>query len=166
MLFNVSGLLREPIGAARHYALEPAPPLHAGEVELVRLPGGVLVRCHATVFLDAECSRCVTPFSYREEIAFDEVFVQQVDVSTGRQLDAPAEPDNFLISTSHTIDITEAVRQYTEAAAEMQPLCRADCPGLCPECGQDLSVAACTCDRSPIDQRWAALARMKLTNGY
>ncbi len=165
MLFNVSGLLREPIGATRRHSLAPEPPIHGGQVELVRLPGAILVRCRATVFIDAVCSRCVAPFSYREAVEFEEVFAQQVDVVTGAKVEAPPGEDGFVVSTSHMIDITEAVRQYVEAAAEMQPLCRADCPGLCPECGQDLTVAACACDRSPIDQRWAALARMKLING-
>jgi uncharacterized protein len=165
MLFNVAQLLRETTGASRHYELERVPPVHRGTVELIRTPGGVLVRCEADVLIDAECSRCLAPFAYPEHIEFEEVYVQQFDVATGTKLPPPDEADAFTISSNHTIDISEAVRQYNETAAEMQPLCRPDCPGICAECGQDLSIAACRCDRAPIDSRWAALAALKRSNG-
>ena len=38
MLFNVSGLLRSPVGAVRRYTLEPERPVHGGNVELIRTP--------------------------------------------------------------------------------------------------------------------------------
>jgi uncharacterized protein len=169
MLFNVSSLLREPVGSSRRYTLEPEAPVRSGHVELIRVPRGVLVRTTADVDYAAECSRCLEPFVAPVHVEFEEVFFQQVDVVTGRRLedeDEERDPDAFLIGTDHSIDIREAVRQYTEMAAAMQPLCRADCPGLCPQCGQDLSVTTCDCDRAPADVRWAALAALKFpSNG-
>lgn len=164
MLFNVATLLREPVGSERRYTLDPEPPVHRGSVHLIRTPDGVLVRCEADVLLEDTCSRCLSPFGYPAHIDFEEIFVQQVDVATGAHLPAPEDAEAFLIALNHTIDITEAVRQYSEMAAAMQPLCRPDCPGICPECGQDLSIAACRCDREPIDSRWAALAALKRTS--
>lgn len=164
MLFNVATLLREPVGSGRHYVLEPEPPVHRGTVNLIRTPDGVLVSCEADVLLEDTCSRCLSPFAYPAHISFEEVYMQQVDVSTGGRLPPPDDAEAFLIALDHTIDITEAVRQYSEMAAAMQPLCRPDCPGICPECGQDLSIAACRCDRMPTDSRWAALAALKLSS--
>ncbi|MGE5597506.1 MAG: YceD family protein [Hyphomicrobiales bacterium] len=164
MLFNVSQLLQEPVGSNRSGAVEPEAPLHHGHAELVRVPRGILVRFDGEVFIDAACSRCLVPFSYPEHLEFEEVFAQQADPQTGERFDVE-DPDAFRIGLDNTIDITEAVRQYTEVAAEMQPLCRPDCPGICSECGQDLSMARCTCDRTPVDSRWAALAALKRTNG-
>lgn len=161
MQFNVSQLLREPIGSTRAYVLDAEAPVHRGAVEFLRTRDGVLVRVDADIVIEAECSRCLTPFGYPAHIAFEEVFYQQVDVATGVRLPAPLEPDPFLIDTHHTIDISEAVRQYSEMAAAIQPLCRPDCPGLCPVCGQDLGIEPCNCDRGPVDFRWAALAGLK-----
>lgn len=160
MLFNVSLLLHEQVGSVRHYTLDPSPPIHRGSVALTRLPGGILVQCRADVLVEGVCSRCLAPIGYPSGLEFEEIFAQQVDVATGAKLDSTDEPDSFLISLNHTIDITEAVRQYTEMAAAMQPLCRPDCPGICPECGADLSITGCACNRSPIDHRWAALASL------
>jgi len=165
MLFNVSQLLREEVGASRRYQLDPEAQLHHGRVELIRTPGGILVRCDATVELEADCSRCLTAFGYLAGIGFEEIYLQQIDLATGRRLTIE-DPDAFRIAVDNTIDIREAVRQYSEMAAEMQPLCRPDCPGMCPVCGTDLGIAACQCDRTPMDPRWAALVALKQkTNG-
>ena len=46
----------------------------------------------------------------------------------------------------------------------MKPLCRADCKGLCPECGADLNAlpeGRCACRAQETDPRWAALAALK-----
>lgn len=165
MEFNVAQLLREPVGSTRTPVLEPEAPVHRGRVELVRVPLGVLVRFEGDVLIEATCSRCLAPFAYPEHVAFEEIFQQQTDPVTGVRLPPPEDPEDFRISLVNTIDTREAVRQYTEMAAEMQPLCRQDCPGICPECGQDLSMGRCACDRTPIDTRWAALAALKRTNG-
>lgn len=161
MLFNVSTLLREPVGSTRRYALEPEVPVHGGTVELLRVPAGVLVRTRAVVLLEAACSRCLSPFAYPAHISFEEIYYQQVDLHSGVRLAEPEDPEAFRIGLDNSIDISEAVRQYSEVAAAMQPLCRPDCPGICPVCGQDLSIGDCSCDRTPADPRWAALAALK-----
>lgn len=163
--FNVASLLQEPVGSRRRYVLDPEEPVHRGVAELVRTPGSILVRASATVTVDAACSRCLAPFSYPLDLAFEEVFHQQVDLASGKRLSPPDDLDAFLISTQNVIDITEAVRQYSETAAVIQPLCRADCPGLCPQCGVDLNLNQCDCVREPADPRWAALAALKRPRG-
>lgn len=165
MLFNVSQLLREGVGATRRYTLAPELPVHQGAVELVRTPQGVLVRANVDVVEDAVCSRCVVPFGYPLHLQFEEVFVQLYDVQTGARLDVDRDLDSFTIDDHHTIDITEAVRQYSEMAAALQPLCREDCPGLCVVCGQDLSVRQCGCETTRSDPRWAALEALKTRSG-
>jgi uncharacterized protein len=45
------------------------------------------------------------------------------------------EPGAFTIDRNNILDLEEAVRQYSTLAIPMKPLCREDCPGLCPVCG-------------------------------
>lgn len=164
MLFNVSGLLRSEVGATRKFILEPEEPVHAGRVELVRVPNGVLVRCHADVILEAQCSRCLVPFCYPAAIDFEEIYQQQIDLVSGHRIERDDEDETFLIALDNTIDIREGVRQYSEMAAEMRPLCKSDCPGFCPVCGSDLNIAPCQCDGTPADPRWAALFALQRSN--
>jgi uncharacterized protein len=168
MLFNVATLLQSPVGDYRRYSLPPDPPIHQGRVTLTRTPHGILVQLKATVVIDASCSRCLVPFGYPAAIDLEEVFRQQVDLTSGRQIDATeaeeAGEDSFEIGLDHVIDTTEAVRQYVEMAMAMQPLCRPDCPGICAQCGTDLNLGLCDCDRTPTDPRWSALATLKQSN--
>jgi uncharacterized protein len=41
----------------------------------------------------------------------------------------------------------------------LQPLCRPECKGLCPQCGQDWNSGTCDCVPEQ-DQRWEALREL------
>ena len=164
MLFNVSGLLHEGIGATRQHQLddtpcsdEQAPELLSGAVELVRTKAGILVRAHLSLEEPETCSRCLKPLQETVGIDFEEEFRTTIDLQSGAPMEEGVEEEAFLIDESHLLDLTEAVRQYREASAQMQPLCRPDCKGLCPRCGHDLNEGACSCSAGTIDDRWSAL---------
>jgi uncharacterized protein len=167
MLFNVSGLFHEGIGATRRHQVEGT--LYsetreaeqvAGEVEFLRTKAGVLVRAQLHLEEPEICSRCLQPLQETISIDFEEEFRTIVDPHSGEVLEVGADDDIFFIDENHQLDLTEAVRQYREASAEMQPLCRPDCKGLCPRCGQDLNLGTCGCSAGPVDNRWAALGAL------
>jgi uncharacterized protein len=165
MLFNISGLIQEGIGATREYDLdgvlespERDPEPVTGRVEMLRTDRGVLVRAQLRLVEPETCSRCLNPLQETLPIAFEEEFRTTVDVRSGQPSDEAPEEDEFLIDENHMLDLTEAIRQYREASAVMQPLCRPDCRGLCPRCGQDLNAGDCDCTAAPVDNRWSALA--------
>jgi uncharacterized protein len=165
MLFNVSGLEQEGIGATREYEIDGAlvtegrsPEPVKGEVEFLRTNRGILVRAKLRLVEPEACSRCLKPLQETLPIEFEEEFLATVDVRSGQPLEEPPEEEDFLIDEHHMLDLTEAIRQYREASAEMQPLCKPDCRGLCPNCGQDLNEGDCECGAAPVDSRWSALA--------
>ena len=167
MLFNVSGLVQEGIGAVRQYDVEGTlvsegrePERVYGNVEFLRTKSGVLVRAHLEVVESETCSRCAAPLQDTLKIEFEEEFQQTVEAS-GRPVSERPDADAFLIDDRHMLDLTEAVRQYREASAQIAPLCRPDCKGLCPECGTDLNLEACNCEDAVIDVRWAGLASLR-----
>jgi uncharacterized protein len=168
MLFNVSGMVQEGIGATRRYDIdgqlvtegrEPEPV--TGSVELLRTKSGVLVRAHLKLEERATCSRCLKPLQDTLDLDFEEEFQQTVDARGGLLPGERPDNDAFTIDDRHMLDITEAVRQYREASAVMAPLCKPDCKGLCPECGTDLNTKECRCNQGPIDSRWADLAGLR-----
>jgi uncharacterized protein len=168
MLFNVSGLIQEGIGATRKHQVDGVlesddrgPEPVAGDVELLRTKYGVLVRANLSLKEPETCSRCLKPLQETIDIVFEEEFQSITDLQSGEALEDSSDDDAFLIDENHLLDLTEAVRQYREASAEMQPLCRPDCKGLCPNCGQDLNLGECSCTTGPVDDRWAALQGLK-----
>jgi uncharacterized protein len=169
MKFNVSGLLQEATGSTRNYSLDSnlerpgqEPERVQGDVEFLRTPAGLLVRAHLNLVEPETCSRCLKPLDELVEINFEEEFVSVLDPRTGQPTPrADLDPDAFLIDERHTLDLSEAVRQYREVSLLMQPLCRPDCKGLCPDCGADLNEGEHECNPAPVDSRWASLAELK-----
>jgi uncharacterized protein len=173
VLINVSTLLQEPVGAARRYDVDHeavAVPEDgdigrwtqeiSGSLRLIRSERGVLVM--AELDLDPvtlECGRCLELFEAPMAVAFDEEYVLPQDPVRGRPV--PVEADEFRIDAHRHLDLSEAVRQYEQSALPLQPLCRPDCRGLCPQCGQNLNVTDCGHAAARGDDRWSALARLQ-----
>ncbi len=180
MLLNVSTLLGEAVGATRRHTLDgasarlprdrssgeddggderPAARAVAGDVRLMRTGIGVLVSARLTVEAELECGRCLTRVWRPIEIAFEEEFVPEHDPLTGLP-PADTDPDAFRIDEHQHLDLSEAIRQYEQAALPISPLCRADCAGLCPRCGVDRNEGSCGCAADDDDVRWTALAAL------
>jgi uncharacterized protein len=64
-----------------------------------------------------------------------------------------------------TIDLDPIVREQVLLALPVTVLCREDCKGLCPTCGQDLNEKDCGhSEKKEIDVRLAKLKDIKLKN--
>jgi uncharacterized protein len=173
MQFNVSSLLKEHTGATREFEIDDdirvdgdarAEPRHLqGHVRMDRTPRGILVRACARGTEPDVCSRCVRPLTYTVEIMFEEEYLPTIDLLTGAHVDAPeGEEDAYRIDNRHVIDLSEPAQQYWSLALEMAPVCRDDCAGLCPICGEDVASEGHACTRDQVDARWAKLAELKL----
>jgi uncharacterized protein len=171
-LFNVAQLLKEPVGSTRTLEVVdelPAPDGDAvthirGQVRLIRTDQGIWTEGSVDATVHAECSRCLVRFSRWVTLKLSGEFLPTVDIQTGRRLKHLQDvDDSFAIDGYHTLDLTEAIRQYTIAATPLQPLCQAQCQGICSGCGADLNEGSCGCQQ-PIDPRWAPLMNMLTRN--
>ena len=165
MRYNAAQLLKEPIGSTRSYQLaetlngpDPLEGRVEGRVVLVRTHQGVLVRAAAELPVPASCSRCLTSFATTVELALEEEFFPLIDVNTGRQVPLPEDADGaFRIDASHTLDLTEVLRQGVITEMPMKPLCQPQCLGLCRDCGANLNRETCRCSATNRDPRWGSL---------
>ncbi len=165
MQINVSQLLQAPIGATRDYqidelvdmAIDGNARLVQGNIRLTRTSRSILVKGALLAEVELTCSRCLRPFASTLSLKFEEEFIPTIDVLSGAPLPPPEEPGAFTIDKHHIIDLTEAIRQYTVLAIPMKPLCRKDCAGICPKCGQNLNTGPCACPTHAIDPRWSKL---------
>ena len=55
-----------------------------------------------------------------------------------------------------------AVLMHFLLSLPMQRICREDCHGICPNCGQDRNLADCACEPRPADDRWSALKKLQV----
>ena len=168
--FNVAQLLRESVGAIRTYRIQPEVEIGQGEkvtftgqLDLLRTDKGILTRANLKAPILETCSRCLTSFNYTLSVKFQEEFYPTIEVNLGYKLPPPEDSSAFTIDENHILDIGEAVRQYTEIAFPLKPLCQPECAGLCPQCGKDLNEGRCQCPTLPPDPRWMTLRNLEIT---
>jgi uncharacterized protein len=164
--FNVAQLLREETGARRNYTFgeehlqlddDTTMGQLKGDVRFTRSATGVLADVIASGVVDLACTRCLNPATQQVELKFRDEFHSKIEVNTGIPLPKPDEEDPFYITESHLVDLGEAIREYALLELPMQPLCKADCKGLCPTCGADLNAGDCGCQNDETDDRFGVL---------
>jgi uncharacterized protein len=107
----------------------------------------------ATTAIAGECRRCLTPLSTPLSLQIGALFSQDSE--------ALDDPDAYPVAPDATeVDVTPAVREELVLAAPQYEVCRAECKGLCPQCGKDLNAGACGCAPTT-DLRWQPLKALK-----
>src|SRR5207237_6685894 len=109
-----------------------------GHVRLLRTSRGILASTRYQAALRQACGRCLDPVTVEIQGISDDEFQPRVDVETGLALSEQPESPELAIDERHILDLTEVVRQDILTRLPLQPLCAPNCPGLCPDCGQDL----------------------------
>ena len=169
MQINVSQLLKETIGATRDYEVSERidvtengnTSLVKGDVRLLRTNLGVLVKGVLNTDVEFNCSRCLSLSHCPVTLNIEEEYIPVVDVESGAPLSPPEDPASFTIDEHHTLDLTEALRQYALLAIPIKPLCSIGCAGLCPECGHNLNQGSCDCPTPESDPRWSKLTQLR-----
>jgi uncharacterized protein len=117
-----------------------------GTVTVRNMGESLLVEVEGEALVQAECGRCLTSFPLRLHFQDSQEY----------RLAAPGPEDDWKAYAGDHIDLDDLVTDAIVLAEPLAPVCRPDCRGLCPQCGQDWNQGPCACE-SPVDQRWAAL---------
>lgn len=90
-----------------------------------RITNAVTASVSLNARLDTICSRCLEDFA--------------IDFEKNIELNYPVE------NSDPTIDLDPDIREEIILDYPLKPLCKPDCKGLCPQCGQNLNEGGCTC---------------------
>lgn len=172
---NVASLLTEPGGSVRDYVFEDlnldlgeeltlARPA-AAKFRLTRTNRGLLVDGAVRATLAETCSRCLQPIEIEVVQDIDEEALPSVDLASGAPLDHSDEPEVARLTKHHEVELGTFVREAILLAEPIAPLCRPDCPGLCPECGEELSSGPHDHGEAAIDPRLEALRAFRVDAG-
>jgi uncharacterized protein len=127
-----------------------------GELE-VENPGSLLlVRGKLRAVVRVSCVRCLGLCEYPLTMSVEEEFATPETAPDVLTTDRE-EPEAAAIA-NYVLDVSELVRQQLAVNLPMAQLCREDCRGICPECGQNLNLGPCACSKAPADSRWGRLA--------
>jgi len=144
--------------------LAQATPLEAkGSAELLaHTQGEIRIRGHLNVAMRSDCDRCLEPAQFPIDANLDLFYRPQVLVD---ELDEEVEIDEgeseIAFYAGGGIELKDVLREYVLLSMPMQRICRDDCHGICPICGQNRNVVNCGCEAKPADDRWAALKKLQ-----
>ncbi len=130
------------------------------DLRLESVSEGVLVTGTASAPTAGECSRCLQPITGEVEIDLTELFAYP-DSTTEETTEADEIPRVGRDGSSETIDLEQPIIDAVGLALPFSPVCRPDCPGLCPECGVALDSAEPGHQHDNIDPRWAKLLTLR-----
>ncbi|WP_285725122.1 YceD family protein [Psychromicrobium xiongbiense] len=126
------------------------------EVSLEAVHEGIFVSGTAQVHLVGECSRCLDPLAYDQEVDLMQMFF----FASPEQGDGTEDQDDEVrLVENDTVDLEPVLRDAVVTALPFQPVCREDCAGLCSECGVRLADHPGH-HHEVLDPRWAALSAL------
>ena len=157
---NVGFILKEGIGFSRDFtfdesAVQIADDLLVGNlrgvVNFTRTPQGLYAKGRLTAKLHSECVRCLDEVDLPVTSRFSELFVYPPE---------NAPEGAYQVGDDIHVDLAPLVREDMLLSIPMQTLCRPDCQGLCPQCGQNWNEGPCNCHAEAGDPRLVVLAQL------
>lgn len=133
-------------------AIEEGTPIELS-LRLEAVSEGVLITGTLDAALVGECSRCLEPFDDRVSLPLTELFAYPNSAT-----EQTTESDEIYRVVDDHIDLEPVIVDAVGLALPLQPLCTADCQGLCSECGVRLAIAESDHSHEILDPRWAGLA--------
>jgi uncharacterized protein len=105
-----------------------------GIINVGKTPQGLIMQGDFSAETTLNCVRCLTDFNHEFDWSFTELYAFDKRSETEAELILPED--------AH-IDAAELLREYALLEIPISPICKADCQGLCIECGQNLNEKDC-----------------------
>jgi uncharacterized protein len=134
--------------------IAPGAPLDL-DIRVESVSEGVLVSGTLSSPITGECARCLTPFTERIDVDLTALFAYPDSLT-----EATTEEDEVGRVVNDFVDLRQPIVDAVGLELPFSPVCRTDCPGLCPNCGVALATAEPDHHHDDIDPRWAKLATM------
>ena len=131
-----------------------------GLAELVGPIEEIRVRGHIRGRFASACDRCLETVSIPVDGDFDLLYMPDAIDSERAEEHAIQERDTEVgYYCGAGIDLSGVVLEQVLLWMPMHRVCRDDCKGICPVCGQNRNLVDCGCHQQRADERWAALKK-------
>lgn len=156
-ILNVGFIVHQTIGYSREFPFDAtevslSPDLKlfnfSGAVKVTRTAQGLLLQGKFSAQVITECVRCLDEIHQNLETEFTELYAFNRNSVT---------ESGLLLPENGKINLAPILREEMLLAIPINPLCKEDCKGLCPICGENLNYKSCNHDDEVIDPRLDAL---------
>lgn len=154
---NVGFIIHETVGYSRDFPIEIdsiriPPDLElknlAGSVRVTRTAQGLLVQVKMTAETPAECVRCLDEFLLPLKVKYTDLYAFNFNSVT---------ESGLLVPETGKIDLAPILREEMLLSVPINPVCKLNCRGLCPVCGENLNNNPDHYEEQDIDPRLAGL---------
>lgn len=119
------------------------------KLQLESVHEGIYVSGVLKAEAEAECSRCLDPVMLPIEVDIQELFAYSLEV------------EDDLVIQDEQIDLEQVIVDSVVLNLPFTPICKADCLGLCAECGKKMNEDPGHFHEAPIDSRWSELQKFQ-----
>ena len=151
-----------PIGAILFDSeIEQQSPLVAsGTAEFHSSTEEIRVQGKLRVTLAMHCDRCTEPFTRDIEEEFDLIYVPAPETSPGAEIAIGPSDSHVGFYDGPGLELNDILQEQVLLALPLQLVCREECQGICPQCGQNRNETECHCQTKVSDDRWSALRNL------
>jgi len=104
------------------------------------------------------CARCVEPVEIPLVADYDLIFRPAAADADSPERSITAQETEIGYYLGDSLLLEDVLREQVLLSLPVKTLCKPDCKGLCPRCGENRNSQPCTCDVGLSDPRWEALA--------
>src|SRR5438270_6897008 len=162
MLFSLHDLELRKIEFAENYApgvidlgpeaVQKTPLTATGRAELLEEHHGgkqvvkdIRVVGHFATQVELPCARCVEPVPRELSGDFDLLYRPLATVEREEEVSINEAESEIGYYKGEGVELEDVLKEQIFLAIPMQTLCREDCKGLCPQCGQNRNTGDCGC---------------------
>jgi len=127
-------------------------------LHLERKGNGILVSGATTAVV--LCSRCSESVSVPVSDQFAILFTGVSEAFRAEESELSAAEMDVDVMQDDRLDVSRFLRENVLLGLPLQPLCRAECRGLCPHCGINLNETSCRCQVQEGDPRLLPLQHL------
>lgn len=122
--------------------------------------GEIRIRGTLKVVMECECDRCLETARFPLKLDFDLFYEPLEEGPEDLEVSLEAEDSTIDFYEGEGLLLEDVLREQVLLALPMQRICRQDCKGICPICGQNRNRGDCGCKPVIVDDRWAALREL------
>jgi uncharacterized protein len=124
----------------------------------------VFARGSVGTSIELQCSRCLRSFVKELDVNINVVYLPVEELKGEEKHEIKDDELDIGFYQGDELDVQDLVREQILLNVPMKPLCSEACKGICPDCGADLNVSTCACERKETDPRLEVLKKL-LDNG-
>jgi uncharacterized protein len=131
---------------------------HRGPKEIV---ADIRLRGQFAGRFEVPCARCVEPVEIPLAAEFDLIFRPAAADREATERSITAQETEIGYYLKDSLLLEDVLREQVLLTLPVRTLCKPDCKGLCPRCGENRNSQACSCEDGPSDPRWEALSGLR-----